>query len=587
VPLFETSSPKVPINYSQPLERRSLLWSVMGLGMLLVIIGIGAFTLREVQDSDYWVDHTREVMRTNEQLFSDVKDAESAERGYIITGDENYLEPYHAASADIPGTFEKLIQLTSDNRVQQDRVVQLKDSINRRIAVFNDAVKQRKESGFAAAEGVVISGRGRDVMKRIEDASEEITTEEEKLLLERVQRRQTRMRNGFVTGALAGVVALLALIFAPIDVRQAVRQRDAAQREKEDSAAMAKGLFDAAAQAIFVVDRSGHIVMTNPATEKMLGYEQSELQGKSVEVLVPEALRSGHVGHRDGYFRHPQTRPMGHGLDLQARKKDGSILDAEISLSYIQSAGETLAVAFMSDITKRKADEQAIRQQRGDLRTLAGRLMTAQDDERRRIARDLHDDLSQQLAYLAMDLGKLASKAESKELLERVQALQRRAAEASETVRHISHQLHPSILDDIGLEAALEQYSEEFEERSGIRTHFLARDVPESLPRDVASSMYHIFQESLRNVSKHSEAEEVFVTLEWMNGVLKLTVRDEGVGLPPNRLEAAVTGIGIVGMKERANLVNGTVSIDSKHGEGTEVTVSVPLSSADFADPNS
>src|SRR5581483_5479574 len=394
--------------------------------------------------------------------------------------------------------------------------------------------------------------------------------------LERVQRRQTRMRNGFVTGALAGVVALLALIFAPIDVRQAVRQRDAAQREKEDSAAMAKGLFDAAAQAIFVVDRSGHIVMTNPATEKMLGYEQSELQGKSVEVLVPEALRSGHVGHRDGYFRHPQTRPMGHGLDLQARKKDGSILDAEISLSYIQSAGETLAVAFMSDITKRKADEQAIRQQRGDLRTLAGRLMTAQDDERRRIARDLHDDLSQQLAYLAMDLGKLASKAESKELLERVQALQRRAAEASETVRHISHQLHPSILDDIGLEATLEQYSEEIEYRSRIPPHFLPCNVPESLPRDVASSMYHIFQESLRNVSKHSEAEEVFVTLEWMNGVLKLTVRDEGVGLPPNRLEAAVTGIGIVGMKERANLVNGTVSIDSKHGEGTEVTVSVP-----------
>ncbi len=185
-----------------------------------------------------------------------------------------------------------------------------------------------------------------------------------------------------------------------------------------------------------------------------------------------------------------------------------------------------------------------------------------------------------------MDLGKLANKAESAELLERVHALQRRAAEASETVRHISHQLHPSILDDIGLEAALEQYSEEFEERSGIRTHFLARDVPDSLPREVASSMYHIFQESLRNVSKHSESEEVFVTLESVNGVLKLTVRDEGVGLPLTRMQATVTGIGIVGMKERAHLVNGTVSIDSRRGEGTEVTVSVPLSNAGHADPN-
>jgi len=577
---FETPSRKLPVSDSQPLERRSMLWSIMGLGMLLVIAAIGGWTLHEVANSDYWVDHTREVMHVNEELLSAVKDAESAERGYIITGDDNYLEPYRTASAEILPTEQKLTQLTGDNRPQQDRISHLKELIDRRIAVFNDAVDQRKESGFTAAETVVVSGRGRAMMKEIRDTSEEITAEEERLLQERVQKRQSRMRNGFVTGVVATLVALLALIFAPIDVRQAVKQRDAAEQEKQESAATARALFEAAAQAIFVVDRKGHIVMMNPATEKMLGYEESELLGQAVEVLVPEALRGGHVGHRSGYFRNPQTRPMGHGLDLQARAKDGTILDVEISLSYIQSAGETLAVAFMSDISKRKGDEQAIRRQREDLRTLAGRLMTAQDDERRRIARDLHDDLSQKLAYLAMDLGKLASKAESKELLDRAQALQRRAAEAAETVRHISHQLHPSILDDIGLEAALEQCSEEFEERSGIRTHFLSRDVPDSIPRDVASSMYHIFQESLRNVSKHSEAEEVFVTLESVDSVLRLNVRDEGVGLPPHRLQAAATGIGIVGMKERAHLVNGTVSIDSKHGEGTEVTVSVPLSNA-------
>jgi signal transduction histidine kinase len=267
---------------------------------------------------------------------------------------------------------------------------------------------------------------------------------------------------------------------------------------------------------------------------------------------------------------------MGFGLDLQARKKDGSVIDVEIGLSYIQAATGTLAVAFLSDISRRKADEHAIRQQREDLRLLAGRLMTAQDDERRRIARDLHDDLSQKLAYLSMDIGKLATKPSSREFLEELRVMQRRAADAAESVRHISHQLHPSILDDIGLEAALEQYCEEFEERSGIRTHFSSRDIPDPLPREVASSMYHIFQESLRNVSKHSEAEEVFVTLEFVDGVLRLAVRDEGVGLPANRLKTGA-GIGIVGMRERAHLVNGTVSIESQVGEGTEVTVAVPL----------
>jgi signal transduction histidine kinase len=245
-------------------------------------------------------------------------------------------------------------------------------------------------------------------------------------------------------------------------------------------------------------------------------------------------------------------------------------------LSYIPSPGGTLAVAFVSDISKRRADEEAIRQQGEDLRTLAGRLMTAQDEERRRIARDLHDDLSQQLAYLSMDLGKLATKPTAHELLGELRPLQLRAAEAAETVRRISHQLHPSVLDDIGLEAALEQYCEEFEARSGISTQFTSRHVPESLKPEIASSIYHIAQECLRNVSKHAKTETVSMRLEFVDNVLRLTVKDRGVGLSSKQSDTA-KGIGLVAMKERAHLVNGNLSIQSKSGEGTEVSVEVPV----------
>jgi PAS domain S-box-containing protein len=579
VQTLKSPSATMPLRDSHSLERRSLLWSFAGFGMLLVIAGVAAWTLRQIAESDFWVDHTREVISANQQLLSDVRDAQSAERGYIITGDEGYLETYRSASANIPRTAEKLLQLIADNPEQQKRIKSLQGLIDERMAVLDGAVRQRRESGFDAARAVVLAGQGRAAMKQISDASHGIEAEEYRLLQERTHTRQVRQREGLIATALAALVALVTLIFAPIDVRRAVQQRNAAQQGKEESEATTRALFEAAAQAIFVVDQSGRIAMANPATEKMLGYPESELIGQSVELLVPENLRSGHVNHRTDYFGNPQNRPMGFGLDLQARKKDGTIFDVEISLSYIRSGQDTLAVAFMSDISKRKADEQAIRQQREDLRALAGRLMTAQDDERRRIARDLHDDLSQKLAYLAMDLGKLAAKPTSQELLESLRVLQRRAGEAAESVRHISHQLHPSILDDIGLDAALEQYCEEFGERSGIRTHFLSRDIPDSLSREVMSSVYHIFQESLRNVSKHSKAAEVFVTLEFSENVLRLTVRDEGVGLPASRLKAGA-GIGIMGMRERANLVNGTVSIESQLGEGTEVTVAVPLRSA-------
>jgi PAS domain S-box-containing protein len=351
-----------------------------------------------------------------------------------------------------------------------------------------------------------------------------------------------------------------------------------ARKALQESESTAHAFFQSAAQAIFIVDSAGTIVMANPATEQMFGYAVSELIGKPVEILVPQRFLAGHKEHRERYFRSPQMRPMGLGLDLQARRKDGTEFFVEISLSYIEAAQGTLGVALVTDISKRRADEQAIRQQGEDLRALAARLMTAQDDERRRIARDLHDDLSQSLAFLAMDLGKLATKPSTQDLVGDIRPLQLRASEAAESVRRLSHQLHPSILDDIGLEAALEQYCEEFERRSGIATRFTSRNVPESLQREVASSIYHIAQECLRNVSKHAQTKTVSVTIEFVDQVLRLIIKDQGVGWKTERAEPS--GIGIVAMRERAHLVNGKLSIQSKTGAGTEVSVDVPVTAS-------
>jgi PAS domain S-box-containing protein len=370
---------------------------------------------------------------------------------------------------------------------------------------------------------------------------------------------------------------LIALISGVTDLRRATRLRGIAERGRAESESTTRALFEAAAQAIFIVRQGGTIVMANPAAEKILGYSRKELLGSSIEMLIPEGLRNVHRNHRMNYFENPQNRAMGQGLDLHARRKDGSEFFADISLSYIKTATETLGVAFLTDISKRRADEQAIRDQKDDLRRLAANLMTAQDDERRRIARDLHDETSQKLAYLAMDAGKLAAISQDEELMNRLRLLQKRATEASDSVRRISHRLHPSILDDIGLEAAIEQYCEEFQERSGIATDFSSTGVPADLSTDVASSVYHIFQECLRNVSKHAKTERVMVTLEGSDDYLRLTVKDQGIGLSDTQQKSGTT-IGLTGMKERALLINATLTIRSQSGEGTEVTVAVPLS---------
>jgi PAS domain S-box-containing protein len=511
-----------------------------------------------------------------QQFFSNLKDAESAQRAYIITGQDAYLQVYEAALARVPSALTKLQQLTTDNPVQQERLDTLQPLVTRRMAELSERVRLRRESGIEAARQSLMSGRSEELMDQIRALQGEIEADEERLLEERSRMRQARLREGFFGTLMAAFLALVALIVAPMDVRRAVHQRDVARREKQVSESTAQSLFKAASQGILIVDRSGKILMTNPAAEKMFGYQSDELRGQSVEVLLPRNLWSSHVVHRDQYFQNPQTRPMGLGLDLQAHKKDGSGFFAEISLNYINSAQGTLAVAFVSDISKRRADEQAIRQQREELRNLTARMMTAQDDERRRIARNLHDDLSQTLAHLAIDIGKLATEG-TQEVSRQLRALQRHAVEASDTVRQISHELHPSILDDLGLTAALEQYCEEFQERSGITTHFSSQNVPEYLPRNLSSCVYHIAQESLRNVAKHSKSNSVFVSLESSDSRVRLTVKDLGVGLGGKSSESRSSSIGIVAMKERARLVNGNFSVSSRSGEGTEVNVEVPV----------
>ena len=561
---------------ADPLQKRSLLWSILGLGMLVWISLTGAWTLQQVSQSDDLVDHTNEVLRYNDHALSDIRQAESGERGYIITGDEKYAEKYEDARRDLPESLQKLQGLTGDNPVQQDRVRELQSLISQRIEVLSNALTRRRSEGFEAAQKVVVAGEGLLTMQKIAEASRHIEGEELRLLQARTQARQQRLRDGYIAVVVALVLALVAFLVAAFDVRRAVRQRNLATTAQAESESTTHALFQTAAQGIVIVNQSGTVVMANPSSEKMLGYQPGELVGHSIEALVPDRFRGSHPSYRDGYFHNPQTRPMGIGRDLAARRKDGTEFPAEISLSYIPSGQGVLAVAFVTDISKRKADEEAINQQRADLRALTGRMMTVQDDERRRIARDLHDDLSQKLAFLAMDMGKLANKAESAEFISDLRPLQLRAADAAMTVRRISHQLHPSVLDDIGLEAALEQYCEEFESRTGISTQFTSRGVPDSLPMEIASSLYHIAQECLRNAAKHSKSETVAVELAVTAGVLRLTVRDEGVGLRAEPAKAE-RGIGMVAMQERAHLVNGKVSIQSETGAGTEVRVEVPV----------
>jgi signal transduction histidine kinase len=201
-------------------------------------------------------------------------------------------------------------------------------------------------------------------------------------------------------------------------------------------------------------------------------------------------------------------------------------------------------------------------------------LLVAQEDERRRLARELHDELSQRFALLEYTVQNLEIQKDPEATFKRLKEFQKIVSGLSEDLRRVAYQLHPAIVEDLGLVPALQAYCDDFSTREHIVVRFTHQNIPADLPPQVAITLYRVAQEGLRNVAKHSGAKQAGVSLTCDGRRLDLVIRDAGNGF---RVGQAQTGLGMVGMRERINLIGGTIEWKTKPGDGTQVVVSVPI----------
>jgi len=326
-------------------------------------------------------------------------------------------------------------------------------------------------------------------------------------------------------------------------------------------------VFEASPDGILVVGASGRIVDLNPTVERLFGYARDELLGQAVESLVPEAAREAHVSHRRRYHSDPHPRPMGVGMELRGRRKDGTVFPVEISLSNFSASEETFVIATVRDISDRKR-----------LRDFGAGALRAAEDERERIARELHDETAQRIATLLIQLRVWERRGIEEAAADRFEHVRKELKHCAEGVRRIARGLRPPELEDAGLVAAIRSHLRTLAEAGETKVSFDAEPVDGLLAPDVRLVVYRVVQEAVSNAIRHANGSRIAVTVGERRGDVYAEVEDDGRGFDPRFARGqGHQGLGLLGMRERATMVGGSLLVESDPGGGgTRIRLRVP-----------
>ena len=332
---------------------------------------------------------------------------------------------------------------------------------------------------------------------------------------------------------------------------------------------------EASPDGVVIIDPEGRIKQVNARAETMFGYNRRELVGQLIETLLAERFRNVYVGHRTRYLASTQRRPMGAGLELAGRCKDGSEFPVDISLKLLKTREGLLGVAHIRDLTETKRSERHL---------LLAHLVRTQEEERLRIASDIHDDSIQAITAAGLRLQLLRRQLTDDSQLEALAKLEETVQLAINRLRYLMFELRPPALERDGLAAALRLYLDQFQADTGVSGTLDAR-LTEEPAHDTGAIIYRVIQESLTNVRKHAKATTVLVRLVGGASGFEGMVADDGIGFAIDKLRPRPGHLGLVAMGERAEMAHGRLEVASTPRKGTKVKFWIPQESIAEPEP--
>lgn len=339
-------------------------------------------------------------------------------------------------------------------------------------------------------------------------------------------------------------------------------------------------IIDSAMDPMLSIDQDHKILLFNRAAEQVFGCRRDEALGTALDRFLPTRFRDAHRNHIQ-HFGHTgvTSRRMGDLTTLWALRANGDEFPIEASISQAVEGDRRYYTVILRDITLRKQYEDKLKQQQSELRELSARVFEAREEEKTRVARELHDELGQLLTAAKMDLAWLGQRLSGdQELRAKSKQIEATLDLTVTSMRRIAADLRPLMLDDLGLADAVNWLLEDFGQRSGVHYEFTSTSDEElnRTGRDCAITVYRALQESLTNITRHAEARNAWILLAVKDGTIRLDIEDDGRGISPEDL-AKARSLGLKGMRERILRLDGTFEITRAPRGGTRVSLIVPL----------
>ena len=547
---------------------------------LAAVIAAGFLSFRETThlvQAQNWVSHTREVLQTSTSMLTHISKAISARRGFLFgrPQDEDHVsKAIDATLADLAD----LKNLTADNSIQRDRLQTLEPLIHTRIAMLRQSIELHHAAGSTNDSDAqeVISKQGLELNDQIVEQVGAFRDTESQILRQRLADAAATARRAYDVEIALALSCFVLLIAALALINREISRRERSERATQDAERLMRSILDSSADAILVCDSQGRIILQNAVMAQyhvpssMPPERWPEAFGvfqRDKQTLVPvrelslirAAFHGESVDNMEVYMRPPgcetgrwhlaSSRPL---LDNAGSPRGG--------------------VVFLRDINERKTLEED-----RDRLIVRGQLLRAQDEERARIARELHDGVAQSLTMLMIHLhGLKKPDMAAYELRSKIEETEQMCSGVAEEVRSLSHRLHSSKLEYLGFANAAQNLCNELMAQGGFNIELTIENIPSRLPPEVSLGLFRVLQEALQNAIKHAGEGNINVDLRRIDGHLRLRVRDSGVGFNPDERSKAA-GLGLVSMRERLSLLGGSFSLQSAPGQGTTVEARVPF----------